>query len=309
VNDAERYAHAVSITDVAGIRVGHWSDHTGKTGCTVVLAPPEGAVASCDVRGSAPGTRETDLLRPGRTVERVHAICLAGGSAFGLAAADGVMRYLLERGIGQEVRGLRVPIVPAAVIFDLGVGSPDVHPGPEEGYAACVDAERGGAGVEGAVGAGVGATVGKLLDSSRASPGGVGTASIRLPDGVRVGALAVVNACGDVVDEGRVVAGREELGGTWRALLESGAGAEPRLDATTLGVVATDARLDRAQCQKLAEVAHDGLALAIRPVHTIADGDTVFALSAGERAGDPLRLGVAATEAMRRAIVRAVDHG
>jgi L-aminopeptidase/D-esterase-like protein len=300
------YSQPVSITDVAGIRVGHWSDHTGKTGCTVVLAPPQGAVAGCDVRGSAPGTRETDLLRPGKTVERVNAICLSGGSAFGLAAADGVMSYLLERGIGHEVRGLRVPIVPAAVLFDLHVGSPDVHPGPEQGYAACVDAERATGVAEGAVGAGVGATVAKLRSRSRGLPGGVGTASIRLPDGVTVGALAVVNALGDVVDEGRVVAGSEEPGGAWQALLESGGEVQAGLDATTLGVVATDARLDKAQCQKLAELAHDGFALAIRPVHTIGDGDAVFALSVGELAGDLLRLGVAATEAMRRAILRGV---
>lgn len=297
------------ITDVPGIRIGHWSDRAARTGCTVVLLPPEGAVASCEVRGSAPGTRETDLLRPGKTVERVHAICLCGGSAFGLAAADGVMRYLRERKIGVEVAAARVPIVPAAVIFDLAAGSGGAYPGPDEGYAACVDAERGALSPEGQVGAATGATVGKLLGRKHAVPGGLGTASVRLPDGTVVGALAVVNAVGDVVDaQGRIVAGASGPAGpidAWTALL---GGKQPDAGPlnTTLGVVATDARLDKTQCRQLAELGHDGLAMAIRPVHTRSDGDTVFALSTGDRQADPLRLGVAATEALRRAIERAV---
>ena len=295
----------MSLTDVAGIRVGHWTDSAARTGCTVVLAPPEGAVAGVDVRGSAPGTRETDLLRPGRTVERVHAVLLAGGSAFGLGAADGVMRYLSERSIGIEVGESRVPIVPAAVIFDLQVGSA-VHPGPEEGYAACIDAERGGSPASGRIGAGTGATVGKLMGVETAAPGGLGMASVRLPSGAVVAALAVVNAVGDIVGrDGGVLAGGSE--DAWRHVLEVGPPDRLVPANTTLGVVATDAALDKVGCTKLAEVAHDALALAIRPVHTIYDGDTVFALSAGGRKADLTSLCVAAVESLRTAIERAVE--
>ena len=299
----------MATSDVAGVRVGHWSDRRLRTGCTVVLMPPEGAFGGCDVRGSAPGTRETDLLRPGKTVQRVHAVCLCGGSAFGLAAADGVMRYLREHDVGFKVGGVRIPIVPAAVIFDLGVGSPEAYPGPDAGYEACRDAERDGPVPQGQVGVGAGATVGKVLGQHLAVPGGFGTATITMPDGAVVSAMAVVNAVGDVVDaEGRILAGATAAGApidVWRALLE---GREVRAGAqnTTLGVVVTDALLDPAQCQKLAELGQDGLAMAIRPVHTIADGDTVFALSTGQRKADPLRLGVTATEALRRAVERAV---
>ena len=303
----------MGITDVPGVRVGHWSDPDARTGCTVVLLPEEGAVAGVDVRGSAPGTRETDLLRPGMLVERVHAICLCGGSAFGLAAADGVMRYLRERGVGFPAGPARVPIVPAAVIFDLGQGSAVAHPGPDEGYAACVAAGSEVAG--GRVGAGTGATVGKLHGTEHASPGGLGTASIRLPGGATVGALAVVNAVGDVVGrDGRVLAGaRGPDGGfadAWRGLLEGGSPARPALGAsTTLGVVATDAGLDRPRCAKLAALAQDALALAVRPAHTMFDGDAVFAVSTGALAADMTSLGAAAVEALRRAIERAVSDG
>lgn len=293
-----------SITDVAGVRVGHWSNGTARTGCTVVLLSSEGAVAGVDVRGAAPGTRETDLLRPGNTVDRVHALLLTGGSAFGLAAADGVMRWLAERRIGIAVGDAVVPIVPAAVLFDLGVGSTDVRPGPQEGYAACEDAARGTPCTSGRIGAGSGATVGKLFGPSAA--GGLGTASVRLPDGSTVGALAVVNAVGDVVDRsGRVIAGAAT--DTWSRVLEEGPPERVVGGAsTTLGVVATDARLDKAACNRLATVAHDALALAIHPVHTPYDGDTVFAVSTGEHESDLLSLGVAAVEALRTAIERGV---
>jgi L-aminopeptidase/D-esterase-like protein len=297
----------VSITEVPGVRVGHWSDPVGRTGCTVVLVPDEGAVASADVRGSAPGTRETDLLRPGMLVERIHAICLCGGSAFGLAAADGVMRYLGERRVGFAAGPALVPIVPAAVIFDLGTGSADVFPGPDAGYAACLDGERGGELAEGAVGAGTGATVAKLLGPEQTRPGGVGSAAVRLPSGALVGALAVVNALGDVVGrDGSVLAGA----GARRRLLERGlpTPAAPGGN-TTLGVLATDAALDKSGCRKLAELGHDAFALAIRPAHTMFDGDTVFALSTGRVEADAISLGVAATEAMWRAIERAVSRG
>ena len=248
---------SVAITDVPGIRVGHWTDAEARTGCTVVLLPDEGAVASVDVRGPAPGTRETDLLQLGRLVERVHAICLCGGSAFG----------------------------------------------PEEGYAACLAATEGPP-AEGRVGAGTGATVGKLLGPDRAHPGGVGTASVRLPSGAVVAALAVANAVGDVHGrDGRLLAGVDG----WRTLLDTGQVRPPPAGAnTTIAVVATDARLDKAGCRRLAEAGQDGLALAVRPAHTLYDGDAVFAVSAGEAEADPISLGTAAAEAMWRAIERAV---
>jgi L-aminopeptidase/D-esterase-like protein len=301
---------AVAITDVPGIRVGHWTDADARTGCTVVLLPAEGAVAGVDVRGPAPGTRETDMLEPGRLVDRVHAICLCGGSAFGLGAADGVMRFFREREVGLHVGPVRVPLVPAAVIFDLGVGAA-AWPGPDDGYAACLAATADPP-AEGRVGAGTGATVGKLLGPDRSSPGGVGTASVRLPSGAVVGAIAVVNALGDVYGrDGRPVAGARgengELLDSWRLLLETGRPQPPPAGAsTTIAVVATDARLDKAGCRRLAESGHDGLALAVRPAHTLFDGDTVFGVSAGEAPADPIGLGIAAAEAMWRAVERAV---
>jgi L-aminopeptidase/D-esterase-like protein len=294
----------VAITDLAGVRVGHWTDVEAQTGCTVVLLPLEGAPCGVDVRGAAPGTRETDLLRPGCTVDRVHALLLTGGSAFGLAAADGVMRWLAERDIGIAVGPARVPIVPAAVIFDLGRGSATAYPGPEDGYAACEDAARGEAAASGRFGAGTGATVAKLFGASW--PGGVGTASVRLPGGVTVGALAVVNAVGDVVGhDGRALSGQSQ---GWERLLREGP-PEPLVagSSTTLGVVATDARLDKTACNRLATVAHDALAIAIRPVHTPFDGDSVFAVSVGDRECDMVSLGAAAVEALRLAIERGVQ--
>ena len=294
----------MAITDVAGVRVGHWTDPVAQTGCTVMLLPPAGAVAGVDVRGAAPGTRETDLLRPGCTVERVHAILLTGGSAFGLAAADGVMRWLAERRIGLAVRDVVVPIVPAAVIFDMRADAAYRPPGADQGYAACSDAERGVACESGRVGAGSGAMVGKLYGPP--APGGVGTASIRLPDGATVGALAVVNATGDVVDRaGRVLAGA--AGDAWQRLLAEGPPPRPMAGAsTTLAIVATDAALDKTACNRLATVAHDALALAIRPVHTPFDGDTVFAVSVGSRTSDLMSLCAGAVEALRTAIERGV---
>jgi L-aminopeptidase/D-esterase-like protein len=295
----------VAITDVAGVRVGHWSDPEAMTGCTVLLFPPDGVVCGVDVRGAAPGTRETDLLRPGRTIDRVHALLLTGGSAFGLAAADGVMRWLAERRVGVKVGPALVPIVPAAVIFDLGVGSPVAFPGPEQGYAACEDAARGADCASGPLGAGTGTTVAKLFDSS--APGGLGTASLTLPGGVVVGALAVVNAIGDVVGRtGNVLSG----GGrdSWSRILNEGPPQRPVAGGnTTLAVVATDAALDKTACCRLATVAHDALAMAIRPVHTPFDGDTIFAVSTGAKECDLLSLSVGAVEALRTAIERAVQ--
>jgi L-aminopeptidase/D-esterase-like protein len=308
---------SLTLRDVPGLLVGHQTDAEARTGCSVVIAP-DGAVAGVDVRGSAPGTRETDLLRPTALVERVNAIMLCGGSAFGLTAADGAMRWLAERGQGFPTGVRPVPIVPAAVIFDLAVGSADAFPDAAAGYAACEAAARGDGPMEGAVGAGTGATVGKLLGPASASPGGVGSAGLRLPDGTMVAALCVTNASGNVIGrDGAILAGvRDGKGGYVDAgsLLLTGPPASSVPGSNTmLAVIATDAPLDRAQCRKLAELGHDALALAISPVHTMLDGDTVFALSTGTGEAATLeqqvRLGVAAVEVLRTAIERSVVAG
>ncbi|MBI3647365.1 MAG: P1 family peptidase [Actinobacteria bacterium] len=260
------------ITDVPGIRVGHHTDRSAITGCTVILCP-SGTVGSVDVLGGAPGTRETDALRLGTIGQEVHAILLSGGSAFGLAAAGGVQRWLEERGIGFEAGPVRVPIVPAAVLFDLGVGDPAVRPGPEEGYAAC-EAAAEGPPAEGSVGAGTGATVAKLPDPSLGVKGGIGTASAR--DGeLVVGAIAAVNSLGSVFAED----------GTPIASNRGDPGAEPALWAhanTTLVCVATNARLSKEHVWRVAQAAQQGVTVAIRPAHTLWDGDTAFALATGE---------------------------
>jgi L-aminopeptidase/D-esterase-like protein len=289
----------LTLRDVPGLRVGHWTDATGLTGCTVVLAPDSGAVAGVDVRGSAPGTRETDLLRPTALVERIHAICLAGGSAFGLAAADGVMRRLAERGIGFATGVRPVPIVPAAILFDLGVGDPLAVPGADAGYAATLAAEGNVGTLEGRTGAGTGATVAKMAGPDNAKPGGVGSAARRLPDGSTVGALVVNNALGDI----------HARDGT-PLVRATGTLHPPATGNTTLVVIGTDANLDRAQCRKLAEIGHDALAIGIRPAHTLFDGDVVFTMSTGD--GSRLlpdavtALGVAAVDAVGEAIERSV---
>lgn len=266
------------------------------------------------VRGAAPGTRETDLLRPGNRVEQVHAVLLSGGSAFGLDAATGVMRYLEERGIGFETRVARVPIVPAAILFDLGLGDPKVRPGQQEGYQAC-QAAVAGAPAEGSVGAGTGATVGKALGMEHATKGGIGTASAQLPDGTIVGAIVAVNAIGEVVDAetGDILAGPRDAagGGFLRTMDILKSRMQPREEAatnTTIGVVATNASLTKEQTNKLAEMADYGLAMAIRPSHTMGDGDVLFALATGGKQGDPQLtvLGAVAAEVVAQAISRAV---
>jgi L-aminopeptidase/D-esterase-like protein len=293
------------ITDVPGVRVGHWSDVTARTGCTVVLLPDEGAVTSVDVRGAAPGTRETDLLTPDNQVQVAHAILLTGGSAFGLAAADGVMGWLESRGIGVPTQAGPVPIVPAAVLYDLAAGRPDVRPGPAEGRAAAEAALAGQPCGAGVVGAGTGATVGKLFGEPVA--GGLGTASVALPGGGTVGAVVAVNAVGDVVaEDGSLLAGA----GTVSRLLTSVPPTPEPGSATTLAVVATDLALTKTQAHRLAVVAHDGLAQTIRPVHTAYDGDTVFAASTGRLTpADPslLTLQTAAVVAVAAAVRRAVQ--
>lgn len=304
-----------SITDVEGVRVGHWTDKEAATGCTVVLCEG-GAVAGVEVRGAAPGTRETDLLRPGTLVSEVHAILLTGGSAFGLDAAGGVMRYLEERGIGFPTSAGPVPIVPAAVLYDLGVGNPKVRPNAEAGYAACLSASDAPV-TEGSVGAGTGATVGKAKGIAHATKAGVGTASQRWGKWV-VGALVAVNALGEVVDPdtGRIVAGvRNESGGFIPTLDVLKSVAEAPLVSptnTTLGVVATNATLTKAEANRLAQMAHSGLARTIRPAYTMGDGDTVFALALGQEEAPTQGalglslLGAMAAEVVAQAVLRAV---
>ncbi|MFT3955040.1 MAG: P1 family peptidase [Piscinibacter sp.] len=302
-----------SIVDVAGLAVGHFTDARRPTGCTVVLVP-DGAHCGVDVRGAAPGTRETELLSPLNAVEQVHAVLLAGGSAFGLDAAGGVMRWLEERGVGVEVGPARVPIVPAAILFDLWLGDARIRPDADAGYAACNAASREPP-AQGSVGAGAGASVGKLFGIARAMKGGIGSASVTVA-GITVGALVAVNALGDVIDPatGQPVAGARtsdgrQLQGTMAALLrgELPAPLQPG-SATTIGVVATDAKLTKAQAGKLAQMAHDGLARAINPVHTMGDGDTLFALATGAAGctADTTVLGALAAEVTARAVLRAV---
>lgn len=302
-----------AITDVAGIEVGHFTDPRRPTGCSVVIAR-EGAVAGVDVRGAAPGTRETDLLAPGNLVEQVHAIMLAGGSAWGLEAATGAVRWLEEHGVGLDVGVGRLPLVPAAVLFDLHVGDMKVRPDAEAGYAACAAATHEPP-AEGNVGAGAGAVVGKMFGLQHAMKGGVGTASVTVA-GVTVGALIACNAVGDVVDPdtGRPLAGARAADGltlrdTRHALLR-GEPPHPLLAGsnTTIGVIATDARLTKVQAQRLAVAGHDGLARSINPVHTMSDGDTLFTLSTGHVPHHPgmMVLATMAAEAVARATVRAV---
>jgi len=308
---------AGAITDVPGIEVGHFTDSRRPTGCSVVITR-QGAVGGVAVRGAAPGTRETDLLEPGNTVNQVHAVLLSGGSAWGLDAAGGVMRWLDEQGIGLNVGPARVPIVPAAVLFDLTLGDPTIRPDAQAGYAACLNASTT-APAQGNVGAGSGATVGKLFGMQRAMKGGIGTASVRV-GGVTVGALVACNALGDVIDPdtGALIAGaRHESGAsnghglcdTRRSLL-AGVPPLPILAGTntTIGVIATDAKLSKTQAQRLAQIGHDGLARSINPVHTLSDGDTLFALSTGLAATSPgmTVLCVMAAEAVALATVQAV---
>jgi L-aminopeptidase/D-esterase-like protein len=310
-----RAAEHGGLTAVEGVAVGHHTLTARPTGCTVVLVEG-GAVAGVDVRGGAPGTKETDLLDPVNSVQQVHGIALAGGSAFGLDTATGVMRFLEERNIGYDVKVAKVPIVPAAILIDLWVGdNAKVRPDAECGYAAAKAAVSGPV-AEGSIGAGAGATVGKMGGNARAMKGGLGTAAIQLPSGLVVAALVAVNAAGDVIDPAtqKVVAGmRTEDGKALadaRRLLRSGAfeQAQPRPgENTTIGVVATNATLTKAQATKVAQMAHDGFARAIVPAHTPGDGDTIFALATGKRGGEPnvSLIGALAAEAIADAVVRA----
>lgn len=299
------------ITDIAGIRIGHDTQLEAGTGCTVILCDPP-ASGGVDVRGGAPATRETDLLRPMHLVDQVHAIVLSGGSAFGLDAASGVMRFLEERQIGYDVGVAKVPIVPAAAIFDLAFGSPNVRPDAEAGYRACLQASAETT-QQGNVGAGTGATVGKMLGPAFAMKGGLGSASTTLADGTKVGALVIVNAFGNIIDPQtqQVIAG----GHPQISIADPTDSANP-FGNTTIAVVATDASLTKEECNKVAQMAHNGLAQAIRPAHTFFDGDTVFALALGPRAQRHIDLatnayqvsmiGAAAAKVLAQAIVNGV---
>ncbi|MBE3119342.1 MAG: P1 family peptidase [Candidatus Atribacteria bacterium] len=312
-----------AITDIPGIEVGQAQDDEALTGCTVILCR-KGAVGGVDVRGSAPGTRETDLLNPINLVDKVHAVVLAGGSAFGLDAASGVMKYLAEQKIGYGLGATLVPIVPAAILFDLGLGKSARHPDPEMGYAA-VSAAQAGPVAEGNVGAGTGATLGKIFGMAGAMKSGLGTASIEIGGGVVVGAIVAVNAFGDVLDPvtGQIIAGARpaklgpvKLGGSGqfadtlkvmqtlagRTILSLATGGN-----TVIAVVATNAKFDKAQATKVAQMAHDGLARAVRPAHTMLDGDTIFALATGQKKADVSTVGAYAAEVLAQAIVRAVQ--
>ena len=304
-----------AISAIPGLRVGHWTNRRAATGCTVVLCEG-GAVAAVDVRGGAPGTRETDLLRPGSLVERIHAVLLSGGSAFGLDAAAGVMRYLEEQGVGFPTPGGLVPIVVGAVLYDLSIGRSDVRPDAAAGYAAC-RAAKGGRVSQGSVGAGSGATVGKALGMERAVKGGIGTASERTAGDITVGALVAVNCLGEVVDpdSSRIVAGPRDEKGGFLSTLDILRGRPPSgrsggFTNSTIGVVATNARLSREQAYRLAVMAHDGLARTVRPAHTLVDGDVFFSLATGatEAPVDLITLGALGARAVERAIVRAVTE-
>jgi len=301
-----------AITDVSGVKVGHYTDSKAATGCTVILCET-GAVAGVDVSGSSPGTRETDLLRAGNLVDMVQAIVLSGGSAFGLDAAAGVMRYLEERGFGYETSAGRVPIVPAAIIFDLNIGDSRIRPGASEGYQACLAATDIEV-TEGCVGAGTGATVGKSLGVERAVKSGLGTASQRIAGDIVVAALMVVNAVGDVIEPGtgKILAGprkSDESGFLSTSQLWKGEFKEaiPPFN-TIIGVVATDTKLSKVEATKLARLAQVGIARTIDPCHTMYDGDALFALSSGDKEIDFNVLGATAAEVVAEAIVRAIRN-
>ncbi len=307
-----------AITDIPHIKVGHASDFEGYTGCTVVLCE-KGAVSGIDVRGSAAGTRQVDALNMGHVVEQIHGILLCGGSAFGLEAAGGVMTYLEEKGIGFDVVVTKVPIVPTAVIFDLNFGDHRARPTARMGLEACLRASH--IVEEGSVGAGVGATVGKLFKLERAMKGGVGTASVSMPDGCIVGAIVVVNAFGDIIDNltGKIIAGvRDSQEGTGFAntvdcLKKGYVRTEFALENTSLAVVATNARFNKREITKVAQMAQGGLIKTISPVHTTFDGDLVFAMATGDVKADVNRIGVlgefVVAEAVKRAVRKAEGFG
>ena len=311
-----------AITDIPGILVGHAQNDEALTGCTVILCE-KGAVGGVDQRGGAPGTREIDALHPMHLVTRVHAVVLAGGSAFGLEAATGVMRYLEARSVGFDTHVAKVPIVPAAILFDLGIGRADIRPDASMGYQACENASAEPP-AEGNAGAGTGATVGKILGPSQCMKSGIGTASMEIGAGVIVGAIAAVNAFGDVVDpaSGEIIAGARSkdvgplhIGApgyfadtlkVMQTLIGRTALGFGSRGNTIIGVVATNARLDKEAANKVAQMAHDGLARCIRPAHTMVDGDTIFAIATGDHPADVNIVGAYAAEVFAKAILHGV---
>jgi L-aminopeptidase/D-esterase-like protein len=311
-----------SITDIEGIQVGQVSNETALTGCTVILCP-EGAVGGVDQRGGAPGTRETDLLRPMHMVNQIHAIVLAGGSAFGLEAASGVMQYLEEQGVGYNAGITRVPIVPAAILFDLGIGDPNIRPDAGMGYRAAQKASSEPP-AEGNVGAGTGCTVGKILGGGQAMKSGIGTACLEIGGGVKVGAIVAVNAFGDVINpqKNQIIAGAratkvgplkigaEGYFADTLKVMQSLAGRTILSFAsranTVIGVVATNAKLDKNETNKVAQMAHNGLARTIQPAHTMFDGDTIFALATGKKNADVNIVGAFVAEVVAEAVLRGV---
>ncbi len=312
----------MAITSIPGLRVGHAQDDEALTGVTVVLCE-QGAVGGVDQRGGAPGTRETDAMHPLHLVERVHAIVLSGGSAFGLDSASGVVRYLEERGVGFDVRVARVPIVPAAILFDLGIGRADVRPDATMGYQACLNASANPP-AEGNVGAGIGCTVGKILGITQAMKSGLGSAAIDIGKGVIVAAIVAVNVFGDVINPqtGQIMAGARAITDEPLQMGAKGYFADTlqvmktmvgrtfgfaRRENTAIGVVATNAKLSKEHINKVAQMAQDGLARTVRPAHTMLDGDTIFALSAGSRKADVNIVGAFAAEAFAQAVLRAVQ--
>jgi L-aminopeptidase/D-esterase-like protein len=299
------------LTDIPGVHVGHVSDFEALTGCTAIICEA-GATGGVDIRGSATGTQEIDVLSPGHVTDKVHAIVLAGGSAFGLEAAAGVRRYLASKKIGFAFGSQHIPIVPGAILFDLAIGKPGVHPNAAMGEAAAAAASADAV-KEGCVGAGTGATIGKLFGISRAMKSGIGSWTVALPGGVLVSALVALNALGDVRDPatGKLIAGARKSADSLElvdseAEMKRGASAGPGRGNTTLGVVATNARLNKVQANKLAEFGSLGVARSIYPVNTMSDGDTTFALSCGELQADINVLGVAAAEAVAQSVLRAV---
>jgi L-aminopeptidase/D-esterase-like protein len=314
VVQAFRPAVNKTLTAVPGIKVGHYTLAERPTGCTVVLIEA-GATAGVDVRGAAPATRDTDLLNPAKMVEQIFGVALSGGSTFGLSTGDGVLRYLEEKNVGIAYGNRHIPIVPGASIFDLGVGDARIRPTADCGYRAARAATSAPV-AEGSIGAGAGATLGKIAGMERAMKSGVGTAAIEMQNGLIVAALVIANPLGDVIDpaDGRIVAGARNANGRGfadaRRIVRTGAPRGRFADNSTIGIIATNARLTKAQASYLAQMTDDGYARAIWPIHTIVDGDTVFAIATGTRAGDPdmITLGSLAADVMATAVVRAATE-
>lgn len=300
-----------NILDVKGIKVGQVEDKEGLTGCTVIICE-DGGVCGVDVRGSAPGTRETDLLDPINMVQKVHAIVLSGGSAFGLESTCGVSRYLEKKGIGFDVGVAKVPIVTGAVLFDLGVGDPKCRPNIEMGYKACQIANNTEL-KQGNYGAGCGATVGKIRGSEFCTKGGIGSYSIKLDNGLVVSAIIAVNAFGDVYENGQVIAGvlnddKTDFLNTYDLMKKGVNKGGFNIDNTTIGAVVTNAKLSKAECKKISQMAHNGFAKSIFPIHTPHDGDTIFTLATGEVETDITLLGSIASEVVEKSVISAIKN-